>query len=405
MIPSKSLRIFVKPMKWWAALLIAFLVVGRLIGGIPGIPTFAVIIGYAVCLVYFVSTKPRIDSLSLFFLGLLLLALILSSPDEVFRSELRFALFCAVFGVASSLFQSEDIRYTHRKALVFICKICVALSIISFFCFFLGINLMTSQYSDSGYIEDYENSLGGFSGIFIHSMILGPIASISAIYVFDKALRQGKFVFWALWVLCVGAVFMSASRAALLSLLIASAVVLFSLKKSKKIGNGVVLIAVCFALLLPSAGFITSRVIEKQRQREEMGKGLLDSRNDKISYRLQEFLEHPLQGVGFASIDPALGDEFNPSTGTIEPGSSWLCVLSMSGLLGFIPFLFIVVRAWLSLQKVKKRESSYFLVQGLFVFFLFHLFFEGYLFSAGNPLCLFVWLVIFSAFELGAGER
>ena len=407
MITNKSLRIFVKPMKWWVALFIALLVVLRLVGGIPRIPDIGIWIGYVVCLAYNVSTKPRIDSLSLSFLGLLLLALILSPPDEVFRSNLRFALFCLVFLVASSLFMSGDVRYTHRMALVFICKISVVLSVVSFFCFFLGINLMTSQYSDSGYIEDYGTSLGGFGGIFIHSMVLGPMASISAIYAFDNALRKGKLLYWTLWVLCVGATFMAASRAALFSLLAASAVVLFSLRKNQKIGNGVVIIAIIFALLLPSAGFITSRVVEKHRQREEMGKGILDSRNDKIYYRLREFWEHPLQGVGFASIDPELGDEFNPVTGTIEPGSSWLCVLSMSGLLGFIPFLMIVIRALINLKRVRKREreSAYFLIVGLFTFILLHMLFEGYLFSAGSPLCLLTWLILACSFELGIKDN
>lgn len=404
MITNKSLRIFVKPMRWWAALLIALLVVWRLVGGTPQIPAVAVIIAYTICLVYYVSTKPRVDALSLSFLGLLLLALILSSPDEVFRSELRFGLFCLVFLVASSLLMSADIRYTHRQALIFVCRICVVLSVVSFFCYFLGINMMTSQYTDSGYIEDYENALGGFSGLFIHSMVLGPMASISAIYAFDKALRNRKTVYWLLWVLCVGAVFLAASRAAVFALLVSLAVVLYSLRKSEKIGNAVLILAIVFSIMLPSAGFITSRVLEKQRQREELGRGLFDSRDDKISYRLQEFWEHPLQGVGFAAIDPTLGDEFNPATGTIEPGSSWLCVLSMSGLLGFIPFLIIVMRAWLNLIKAKKRESTFYLIEGMFVFFAIHLLFEGYLFSAGNPLCLFVWLVIAGASELSATD-
>ena len=261
-------------------MLIALLVVLRLIGVGPRLSTVVVLIGYALCLVYYISTKPRIDSLSISFLGLLLLALILSSPDEVFRSELRFALFCAVFLVSSSLLRSEDIRYTHRQALVFICRISIVLSIISFFGFFFGLNLMTSQYTDSGYVEDYEHILGGFSGIFIHSMILGPMAGISAIYAFDKVLRKRKIVYWLLWVLCVGAVFMAASRAALLALLVASVVVLFSLKKRERIGNAMVIIAVLFAILLPSASLITSRVVEKQREREEMGIGILDTRSD-----------------------------------------------------------------------------------------------------------------------------
>ena len=405
MITRKSIRVPVKPMKWWVALLIALLVILRLIGVFPHLPNSVVLASYAICIAYYISTKPRIDSLNLAFLGLLLLALILASPDEVFRSELRFALFCAVFLVVSTLLQSIDIRYAHRKALVFICRIGIVLTIISFICFFLGINLMSSQYTDSGYVEDYQNMLGGFSGIFIHSMVLGPMASISAIYTFDKALRKGKLVYWGAWVLCVGAVFMAASRAALFALLIASAVVLFSLRKQGRIGGKIVIIAVVVALLLPSAGFITSRVMEKQRQREEMGQGVFDSRNEKFTYRLQEFEEHPFQGVGFAAIDPDLGDNYNPSSGVIEPGSSWLFVLSMAGILGFIPFLLIIIRAWKSMNNVAKdtlkKETDYFLIRGVFVFFLIHIMFEGYLFSAGNPMCMLVWLVISCAYELG----
>lgn len=388
--------------KWYhlvVSIVITFLIIAKLVGGIPILPLMYSVIGYGFCIIMYLLQKPKYNLLFFVFLGLLLLSLSLADPDPVFRSEMRFGLFCLVMLVATPILSSPSIHTIREKAVLYLCWASVVLSVLSFFAFFLGINLMHSQYTDSGFVEEYESTVGGFGGLFIHSMILGPMASIASIYAFFKATRTNKLHYWFIWVLCVGAVFMSASRAALFSMGVSLFVILYSLSKTKEKRRSVVIILLLLILAIPYAGVITSRVVEKQNQREELGQGVFDSRFEKISYRMQEFFSEPIHGVGFAAIDPYGGDNYNHSTGTIEPGSSWLCVLSMSGLLGFIPFFLIVLFSWRHLGQARSSCANYLLIKGLFVFFSLHLLFEGYLLSAGNPLCMIAWLVVGCAYE------
>ena len=111
---------------------------------------------------------------------------------------------------------------------------------------------------------------------------------------------------------------------------------------------------------------------------------------------MYEFSESPLFGVGFCAIDPATGDEYDVSTGTIEPGTSWLQVPSMTGLAGTIPFVLILLSAWKNISR-KKLYPQRGLMMGLLLTFFFHFFAEGYLFSAGGEMCAFAWLVIASS--------
>lgn len=111
-----------------------------------------------------------------------------------------------------------------------------------------------------------------------------------------------------------------------------------------------------------------------------------------IRARIKEFTSSPIYGIGFCVVDPRY-DAVNKSTGQIEPGSSWLTIASMTGLLGLITFLSIVVSSFKKVVKIKNDFYSM-LFAGCLTFFIFHMLAEGYIMAPGSYLNFIFWLLI-----------
>jgi hypothetical protein len=107
--------------------------------------------------------------------------------------------------------------------------------------------------------------------------------------------------------------------------------------------------------------------------------------------RFEEFKSSPIIGVGFASIGKNDLTNVDKETGKIEPGSSWLAILSMTGLLGFISFLSLLPIN--DLFKRSKTQNEKLLLSMVFFFFI-HMLAEGYIYSAGSGLFFLFWLVL-----------
>lgn len=83
----------------------------------------------------------------------------------------------------------------------------------------------------------------------------------------------------------------------------------------------------------------TENVRMKQEANLKAG-GSFQSRETLWRDRIAEFKENPMLGSGFASINKEVikaKDKIN-ANGGIEPGSSWLFILSSVGLLGMLAF-------------------------------------------------------------------
>ena len=109
-----------------------------------------------------------------------------------------------------------------------------------------------------------------------------------------------------------------------------------------------------------------------------------------------EQVNNIINGVQVAFIIPVTNkDVYNPLTGTIEPGTSWLAVLSMTGIIGFILFLSIFITCF------KQSLSNQYSIQltGLLAFFAVHLLVEGYVFAASNHVCYMFWLILGCSFD------
>jgi hypothetical protein len=135
---------------------------------------------------------------------------------------------------------------------------------------------------------------------------------------------------------------------------------------------------------------ITDGIESKFLNRDEGG--LFSSRETKINHRIDEFSSSPIVGIGFSAIDINGGDEYNTHTGVIEPGSSWFAILSMSGIIGLI---FVILMLYKGAKNLKESKADYkYLLIALFIFFIFSMYSEGYIFAGGSSLCALLWLTL-----------
>ena len=318
------------------------------------------------------------------------LTIVLAVPDSVFRSWERYALFLLLVLAVGPIFQSNYARDFRQKLLNSTLVICAILSIGSFFCFFLGINYFSMDKEGIG----FRDMTGWFSGLTNQSMILGPISGISAIVFFYLAyIRKLKFC-WILFVSCVGSVLFAASRIAFAATIVGLFVVLYMTNKIKKmlIKQSIVLGAI-LTILFVYWGGATDALLNKHG---EVGtQNILSSRSEKITARWDEFCSSPVFGVGFNAIDPNGSDPYNKIKGTIEPGSSWMAILSMTGVIGFAIFITVIYKM---MSRLKYRKDSV-IVFAILCFFFVHMCAEGYVFAAGNPAAYILWLAVGCGFD------
>lgn len=359
------------------------------------IPPVLDMIGYALMAVmaFVVVFKLRaLSSLMLILIFYLGLNIILCHPDAIFRSWPRYLLFVLLLIVVSPLAQSPYLRTLREDMLNLTLWFGAIFSICSFFCYFLGINFMMGLRSDY-------NTAGTFAGLFNQSMMLGPIAGISSVFLAYKAYishtKPMRNLYVATSLACLAAVFFSASRSALLCTLVGIGVMLLHIMKSgTRFLKFIVLILFVAALTLPIWGGILDGVIQKNEANLAKG-SFLTSREEKWNARISEFESSPIIGIGFATVDPAL--DVVGLGGTIEPGSSWLAVLSMSGIIGGILFLSVFFSGYKACRKMHSDKDA--LLSGLLTLFAVHMIAEGYVFAAGSFLCYLLWLVVGCCFD------
>lgn len=382
----------------WLPLATAIAVLSGKIGPIPTIPYihFPLIL---LCLLLNLGRHWTIEKVSVCFLFYLPLNIIIASPDPVFQSWPRLGTFVFVFLLASPLFKGEYLQSIRRGILIAILLTSSFISIGSFFCYFLGINYMTNQATGEA-ISSFEGSGGGFGGLTIQSIALGMYSGMAIIYMFYRLQKQKKekrIIYYVMMGIMFLTMLFAASRSALMAT--AGGFLIMLYHKQRANGNYIkTLLAIVIGAMLtfPLWEGAAAGVVNKQKANNKI-EGKYGSRSEKWEARMEEFAGSPVFGVGFSAIDPNGRDTFIKKTGTIEPGSSWLAILSMTGIVGMFLYLIMV---GLPMGFLHKKPSSYnTLLQGLLTFLLIHTITEGYLFAGGNATCFQAWLIIGCAYD------
>lgn len=307
----------------------------------------------------------------------------------VFKSVPRFILFIMVTLAVSPCIVSE----ASLKFRALLCRnlliILIIASLGSFIAYFLGINYMHNAYT--GTAGDVTDS-GLFGGLFGHSMLLGPIAAITALAYFNIYQDKKDYLSIFLFLVAAAVTALSASRGSVIALAIPVAYSLFMMRNVDGMKKRIIWILIIATLAsIPLSDRFTSGLKKKQETNEDSG-GTFSSRTSKWNYRIEEFKSSPMWGVGFAAINPDIDMSFDKKTGVIEPGSSHLAVLSMTGLLGFVPYIGIIIFSFMAVRGDKDGASRF--RRCALIAFMVHGIVEGYALAGGSPLCFLYWLFI-----------
>lgn len=373
----------------WLPLITACAVLSAIIGPGLHIPLLHLLF-VAIGLVLFFTKKTKFETSSLWLLLYLPINLLITNPNKMFSSWSRLGLFTVVFIFAAPLLTGKYVGIYRKKLLMGILLICVLLGLVSFACYFMGINYMGNLQGDI--IYDYKSEVGGFGGIFYQSIILGMTCGMGILYLIYRLenvpKNNRKWFYVAIAILAI-TVLISSSRSALLATLAGVLIMVFHYGakhgRAIKILMNIVLVAL---LTIPIWQGFTTGIEQKMVGGKDLGD--YGSRTSKWNARLSEFSSSPIVGIGYASVDPRL-DDVGPG-GVVEPGSSWLAILSMTGIIGFVLSIIIFIHP---ISYLKSHPSPYHnLLLGLLAFIATHMLAEGYIFAGGSSLCFIAWLIV-----------
>lgn len=310
----------------------------------------------------------------------------LFAEEPIFNSKVRWGLFVMVSLLCSPCISSE--RAVTFRALITrnILTLLTLLTVGSFFCYFLGVNYMRTTANE---LHDL-SSAGIFGGLYLHSMLLGPCSVLVAMIFLNSFMVERKKLYILLFFISAATVVLSASRASTFALGVPIVYSLFFMKDWGSRKNLIGLLLVALILGAPMAEKIIGGLMEKQQRNIEMG-GTLSSREGKWDARIKEFQEHPITGIGFCAVDTKNTDDYN-SYGGVEPGSTHLSVLSMTGILGLIPYIMVLLAAYKAVRRDESAKAK--IRMCLFLVMITHATFEGYGLYAGGFLFLMFWLMI-----------
>lgn len=242
---------------------------------------------------------------------------------------------------------------------------------------------------------------GMFFGLMGHTMLLAPIAALASLDLFctlkGKQTRGTALLLFVCCVTCIGA----GSRGAVLGL---GCGVLTHVAQKKQ---GIIV------LLLTGLSLAGIHYLGPQSDRQEVGtnlstgvyselmvKGTNNTREFLWDARIREFRSSPIFGIGFQQQHISRATAV--SKDTLEPGSSYLATLSMTGIVGGVGFLLVFLKALSVLFGGGSTIPSGYrdLLRGWAVFFSVHMVVEGYVFACGSVLCFLLWLTLGTSLSL-----
>lgn len=377
----------------WGAILFAIIMCGKTLGfGGQWFYPFS-FLALVLAALANISHKVSFDSLSLIFLLYLPLTIVVNDVASIFDVWNRYLFFVVLFVAVSPLINSSYAVRFKESIFKVIILLCCLIASVSFVCYFIGVNLVQDMWH-GGYQEYTENTAGTFGGITSHSMLLGPISGIGTLGAVWLATDRKHWYYYVLAVMCAGALLFSASRSSLIATLCALGILLFFSSRNKGKSTRRIL-GIILALVVSFPVWDSALKGLNAKNEGALTEGVnVNTRGEKWEIRLEEWKDSPVFGIGFCAVSErdAVG-----AGGRIEPGSSWLALLSMTGIIGFSLFVAVFIRGLRNTLRQWSPRSA--LIGAVLVLLGIHMTAEGHIFSAGSFLCMMVWLTLSCATE------
>lgn len=343
---------------------------------------------FAVLSIYFLFFSRNIKlnlSISIF-ICIGAISILVNDISNIFSPWLRLIIFIAIITPISSLINSRIATIFRVKLFkIFILTISI-LIILSFIGYLSGLSFF------------YHTKTNTFRGLIAYCMLLSPYAGISCLYFIAKSTKEKHVINIILAILSFLVCLIAGSRGGFVATSIAALYFIITYwKNNKRVIFRATIIILTFTIAL---GTILSPYMEniekKQVNNIESGGSTFYSREALFKDRILEFYSNPIFGSGFASVNKDIAKKTSISNdGTVEPGSSWLFILSSMGIFAFIIILKLtilpVTNIFINRNKFTANEI---LIASIMVLFIIHMIVEGYILSAGSFLFFGAWLTI-----------
>lgn len=319
------------------------------------------------------------------------ISLVFNHPMQHSISALKFSIFVGMLCLLTPLVDNDTLRYFRSclwRYTVILCQIVVMLSLLTYI-----VSTLTSSRE--------------FLPVFVpRRIMLSTIAAFVTVVLTSRLFTHDYRSKWLIAIdvisLVGGIVMMiwSGSRGAVLGCMAAEIYMLYAfrrrLKEKRWVIAGIMTPVLLTVILCSDVTYLVVRKFEIGHARNS----IIFSRKQMWKSRIAEFTESPVIGIGFACAThyPSLYDEevfeVTHYDRGFEPGSSWLCVLSNTGIIGFI-----LIAGWniQLLRAVRRRrrngDSIAVGLGGLLIFFLVEGCFEGWILFAGSFVFFLYWLL------------
>lgn len=249
------------------------------------------------------------------------------------------------------------------------------------------------------------NALGAIMSVFAAPILLWSTLIDDTPIVHHRRMLLFGLATYMIW--------HSHSRAALLASFLTLSLFCLTLRKYKLFVHGIIILLICAtaaAIFDPDAFWVTlhstsNSVLYKDRDADL---GVFASRQTPWQNAMQSIHRHLWFGSGFGTTENGVDasahlSKFSTIEGTTsENGSSFLSILSWVGIVGVLPFAFLLFSLLAKLVRtcfwMLNTSSPYHLAIPLAMVTiagLIHAGFEDWLFAPGYYLCVFFWTMAF----------
>lgn len=232
-----------------------------------------------------------------------------------------------------------------------------------------------------------------FAGFMTQSMLTGPFTGLGLISAFVCALHGNRWKWGCLTVIGVLPLLAASSRIAILA---TAGGVCFLVIRRKPLFGCILLFLLAFTIwsFVPDDDQVVNDVPASDSVMSGLNKkGIQNDRSHLWQARLDEFKSSPFVGIGIGMGEGDGVVRDNSGNIQVEPGSSYLAILSMTGALGALAFgggLSILIYGFVKSCKKSTVEQDILVAFG--IFFAVHGMAEGWVLSFGSPLCYLFWL-------------
>lgn len=336
--------------------------------------------------------KFKPDRVLLGFCGVALLSIVVNDPPGWFESYQRWCLLVMMLCLLSPLVRCRSLdlfRGCMWRAVIVSLR---AVVIVSFF-------LQYIPYEVAGAVR------GAFSGPFAYPMMASPLAAFvavdSAYRVVCRRLPRGyALLYCGLFAMALLEMVAAGSRCAILGAGCGAVVIFVCGYKSWKRILAVMSVVLVAGFVMLSVPTRTAGTVIRKNELAAKHNSVTASRDELWLARISEFKEKPVLGIGLGvstHYSPTFDRSVDPEKGITrptEPGSSWLSVLSNTGIIGLVLLLWFNVRlAVKAVKDVSAGNEGAVLLLALLVFYAVHGCFEGWMLYGGSLTFFIYWLL------------